>query len=536
MPKQDKRKLQKGYRAAAGGDSGTPGPNLDINPGDEVAMEVVQTNFGTGGDENGKPTVQAKESFVSETSHPEYESDNGLKNKSGTIRNVHMLIESDTASPMLSDVKETSAASTAKISEDVPLAIAYEKSSEILEDSSKTMKGNSKSMKTENKLVSEAEKSNILTEEEEEYDPETQDMVAKLRSAEEGTSVSHNLTYEIKTSGLQGVETGDSVAEPYEPSSFANEGISLIGNSGVGRESLFDIDSRHMIQDNATTNMTMMEWRTDEDSTAVPIQNIEAFSKQFRPRNSNEVTHTVDGTEKDLDSFLSTFDQNESQDGGGSQKNTFSVSLYSRGAQEDEPQAPLDISNNGMEPRYFVQGLSLPYYDNNPAGSGYIRPRREEMSHMCVVPCSPVNYIMQPYHYGYYGATTENSHATGVHLPHLQLPPLHLPHMQLPPVRFPDLHDSSSAFSSISVDGHGGHASANEIQQDHNYVVTSNAYASASQGAQNYGSASHSYAKDPLSHLEYSLATPQEYVQTSMVLKAPHPYIHSSIHPSIHHA
>jgi hypothetical protein len=527
MPMQDKMKLQKGPGGAAGGDPRTLVSNLDINPGDVVATEVVQTNSGTGGNENGKPNVQAKESVVSETSPDEDKSDNELKNETGTIRNVNMLIEYNMSSPMLSEDKKTSAANIAKPSEDVPLAIAYEKSGEILQDSSKAMNVNSKSMNTESKLLTEVEKEN---------NPESQYMIANLRSAEEGTSISHNLTSEIKTSGLQGVENEESVAITCKPNSFANEGISSVGNIGVGRESLSDIDSYQTIQNDGTTSMSVMEWRNDEVSTAVPIQNNEAYSNQFRPHKGSEVTDTVDNTEGEFDPLWSTLDQNESQDGDGPPKNTFSVSLYSRAAEEDEPQSPLDKSVKGMEPRYSVQGHGLPYYANNPAGSAYMRPRREDISHMCVVPCSPVNYIVEPYQYGYYGDTADHSHVTGVHLPPLQLPPLHLPHMQLPPVHFPDLHDSSTAFSSVSVDGHGGHPSANEIQQNHNYVVTSNAYASASPGAHNFGSTSHSYAKDPLSHLEYSLATPQEYVQTSLVLKAPHPYIHPSIHPSIHQA
>jgi hypothetical protein len=519
MPIEDKRKLQKGYGGAAGGDSRALVSNLDINPDD------------------GKPNLQAKESVVSETSRPdEDKSENELKNESGAIRNVNMLIECNMSSSMLSEDKKTSAANIAKTSEDVPLAIAYEKSGEILQGSSKAMNGNSKSMNTESKLLSEAGKSNILAEVEKENNPESQYMIAKLRSAEEGTPVSHDLTSEIKTSGLQGAKTEESVAITYKPNSFANKGISLVGNSGVGRESLSDIDSHQIIQNDVTTNMAVMEWRNDEVSTAVPIQNIEAYPNQLRSHTGSEVTDTMDDTEGGSDPLWSTLDQNESQDGDGSPMNTFSMSLHSRAAEKDEPQTPIDESINGMEPRYSVQGHGLPYYFNNPAGSAYMRPRREDISHMCVVPCSPVNYIVEPYQYGYYGATADHSHATGVHLPPLQLPPLHLPHMQLPPVHFPDLHDSSTAYSSVSVDGHGGHPSANEIEQNHNYVVTSNAYASASQGAHNFGSTSHSYAKDPLSHLEYSLATPQEYVQTSLVLKAPHPYIHPSIHPSIHHA
>jgi hypothetical protein len=384
--------------------------------------------------------------------------------------------------------------------------------------------------------VSEPEISSFIAEEKDisGTNPESQEMIVVLRGVEEDTALLHNLTSELNTLGPQGAETKDSVVEPYDSNLLVNEEPSLVGNNGVGREALSDNGSRQIIQNNVTKNMKVMEWRNyysekNEDSTGVPIHDTEAYSKHFRPHNSGEETDTVDNTEGELDTFWSTFDGNDPVDGDGSPKNTFSVSLYSRDVHEDNPQTSFDKFNNGMEPRNFVQGHDPSYYVSNPAGSTYMRPRREKISQMCVVPCWPVNYIVQPYHHGYYGAAADHNYETGV-----QLPPLHLPEMQLPPVKFPDLHDSSSAFSSVSFDGHGGHTSPSESAQGHNYVVTSNAYAGSSQGAQNYGSASHSYVKEPLSHLEYSLATPQNYVQTSLVLKPPRPYL--NMLPSIHHA
>jgi hypothetical protein len=538
-PKQHRRKLQKGDGAAAAGDSKTPGTDLDVNQDEEVATEIAQTQSENGGDENGSPTAQAEKSIANRLDKDE--SDSVLKNESGIsesgpIQNVNMLTEPIMSSSILSEGKETSAVNTAKKSKDVPLVIAYKKSDEILEDSSKAMDVDSKNMNSESNLVSEPEKSSIIAEDEgvSETNPESQKMVVKLGRVEEGTAVLHNLTSEINKLGSQGAETEDSVVESYESNSLANEESSLVGSNGVGSESLSDIDSRQTIENNVTQNTTVMESRNydsenNEEFTAVPIDNIEAYSKQFRPHSSNEETDTVDNTEGELDTFWSTLDQNDSEDGDGSPEDTYSVSLYTRDAQEDNPQTSFDKFNNGMERRYFVQGHDPSYYVNNPAASAYMRTRRDELSHMCVVPCSPMNYIVPPYHYGYYGAAADHSYATGV-----QLPPLHLPQIQLPPVQFPDLHDSSSAFSSLSFDGHGGHASASENAQGQNYVLTSNAYAGTSQGSQDYGSASLSYVKEPLSHLEYSLTTPHKYVQTSLVLKPPHPY--KSMHPSIHGA
>jgi hypothetical protein len=524
MPKQHRRKLQKGGgAAAAAGNSKTPGTDLDLNPDDEVATEIMQTQSANGGNENGNPNAQTEKSTAN---RPEQdESKSVLKNESGifesdAIQDVNMLTVPIMSSSMLSEDKETSAMNTAKESKDVPLVIAYEDSGDILEDSFKAMNVNPES--------------NIVYEPEEdvwETNPESPYMVVELRRVEEDTALLHNLTSEMNTLGPQGVETEDSVAEPYDSNSFANEEPSLVGNNGVEREPLSDNDSRQLIQNSITQNMTAMEWRNydsekNEDSTALPIYNIEAYSKQLRPHSGDEKTETVDNTEGESDTFWSTYDQNDSEDGDGSPKNTFSVSLYSRDAHEDNPQTSF-----GMEPRYFVQGHDPSYYVRNPAGSAYMKPRREEISQMCVVPCSPVNYIMQPYHNGYYGAAPDQSYAIGVQLPHL-----HLPQIQLPPLKFPDLHDlhdSSSALSSVSFDGHGGHAGASENAQGHNYVATSNAYAGTSHGAHDYGSASYSFVKEPLSHLAYSLATPHQHVQTSMVLKPPHPY--NIMQPSIHH-
>jgi hypothetical protein len=513
MSKQHRIKLQKGDGEAAAGDARTPESDFDINQDNVVATEIVQSNFGTGGGKEGNPKAQAEKSVVSETEvGPDKDkSDSGLKNESGIfesgpIQNVNMLIEPNMSSPILSKDKETSAVNTEERSKDVPVIIAYEKSGEILEDSSKSMEADSKNMNSESNIVSEPGKSSIVAEERDvpETNPEFQKMFVKIRGVEESPAASHNLTSEINTLGPQRFENEDSFAEPYKSNSFDNEEPSLVGNK-------------------------------NEDPIAVPIHNIEAYSKQFRPHNINEVTDTGVNTEGELDSFWSTFDQNDSEDGDGSPKNSFSVSLYSRDSQEDKTQTSLDKFNNGMEPRYVAHSQDSSYYVNNPAGSAYMRPRRDETSHMCVVPCSPMNYIVQPYHYGYYGAAADQGYSIGV-----QLPPVHLPQIQLPPVQFPDIFDSSSAFSSVSTDGHGGDASANENAQGHNYIVTSNSYAGASKGPQDYGGASHSYVKEPLSHMEYSLTTPQKYVQTSLVLKAPHPYKnmqpHKNMQPYIHHA
>ncbi|PNF24928.1 hypothetical protein B7P43_G10174 [Cryptotermes secundus] len=330
----------------------------------------------------------------------------------------------------------------------------------------------------------------------------------------------------------QGVETKESVVEPYDSNSFANEEPFSVGNNGVGREPLSDNDGRQVIQNNVTQNTSVREWRNydwekNEQSIAVPILTIiEGFSKQLRPHNSDEETDTADNTGSESDNFWSPYNRNDPEDDDGSPKNTFSVSLYSRDAHEDNPQASLYKLNNGMDTRYFAHGHDPSYYVGNPAGSAYMRLRREDTSQLCVVPCSPVNYIVQPYHYGYYDAASDHSYATGVQLPHL-----HLPQLQLPPVKFPDLHDISSPHPSVSFDGHGSHGSSSENAQGHNYVVTSNAHAGASQGGHHYGGVSYSHVKDPSSHMAYSLDTPLKYVQTSMVLKPPHPY--KKIFPSM---
>lgn len=522
MPKQHRTKPQKGDGPAAAGDSKTSGTDLEPNQDDEVATEIMQTESGNGGNENGIPKAQAEKSTANRPDKEE--SDSVLKNESGIvesdpIQNVNILTEPIASSPTLGEDKETSAMSTAEVSKDVPSVIVYENSGDVLEDSPRAM-----NMNSESNLVSETEKSSIITEEEDvsETNSESQKMMVKLRRAGEDTALLHNLTSEMNTFSPQGGETEDSDLEPYDSNSFANEEPSLVGNNGVKREPL---------SDNVTQNTSVREWRNydsekNEDSIAVPILNIiEAYSKQLRPHNSDEEISTIDNTGGELDNFWPTYDHNDSEYEDGPPKNTFSVSLYSRDAHEDNPQVSLDKLNNGMEPRYYVHGHDPSYYVSNPAGSAYMRPRREDIPQMCVVPCSPVNYIMQPYHYGYYDAASDHSYATGVQLPHLHLHPA-----QLPPVKFPDLHEISSTYPSVSFDGHGGHASGSENPQGHNYVVTSNAHGGASEGA-HYGGASYSHVKDPLSHMAYSLTTPLKYIQTSMILKPPHPY--KKIFPSI---
>jgi hypothetical protein len=568
MTKQDRKKLQRGHAAADGGDSETPGSSLDTNEGDELAAEVVWTNSGTRGYENDNPNAEAKESFVSEARDlpDEAESGRGPENdepsvfESGAIRNINRLTEPNMSSPVLSEDKENSTSDAEKISKNIPLSIAHEYSGKIPESTSKTMNDNSKTMNTGSKLVYKTGEPSTIAEEGDDpgNNPEFQDMNIRLRVFEEGKAMPHNLTSESGTSASQGDETEISVVEPYESNSFANGVPVVIGNSGVARESLSDINSQLMTHKNVIKDTTGLEWRNGEYSTAALLHNINANAKQITPYDSNELTELGDGTAGEIDPFWSTLDQNESAEEDGSPRNTFSVSLYSRAASEDDTQTSLDKSINVMEPRHYHRGHGVPYYVNTPAASAYVRPRWDEMPPICVVPCSPVDYIVDPYRYGYYGAPADHSYATGVHVPPvhvspvhvppvhvtplhipplnvppLQVPPLHVPHVNLPPKRFPDLQDSSSAFSSTSVDGHEDHASTSESGHDHNYVVTSNAYAGTSEGSQNYGSASHSYVKGPLSHLEYSLATPQEYVQTSLVLKAPHPYQH--VHPSFHH-
>jgi hypothetical protein len=434
MSKQHRKKLQKGDGAAAAGDSTTPGTDLDLNQDDEVATEIMQTQSVNGGNENGNPKAQAEKSIANRPDKDESDSvlqtESGMF-ESGPIQNVNMLTGPIMSSPILSEDKESSAWNTANKYKDIPLFMANENWGDILDDSSKAM-----NMDSKNNFVSEPEESSIIAEEEDvsETNPESQKMIVELRGVEEDTSILHNLTSEINTLGPQGAETKDSVVEPYDSNSFVREESSLAGRNGVGGESLSDNDSPQVIQNNVTKSMRVMEWRNydsekNEDSTAVPIQNMKAYSKQFRPHNRDEETDTVDNTENELETFWTTLDQNDSEDGDGSPKNTFSVSLYSRDADEANHQTSFDKFNKGMEPRYFVQGHDPSHYVGNPAGSAYMRPRREQISQICVVPCSPVNYIVQPYRYGNYGAAADHSYTTD-----LQLPPLHLPEMQLPPV------------------------------------------------------------------------------------------------------
>jgi hypothetical protein len=413
---------------------------------------------------------------------------------------------------------------------------------------------NSDDYSSENNLMPEVGKSSVIREMGD--NPETgseiqssmsQKMFDMHRGYEEGFAVSHNPSSENKALSRREVATQDTGAGPYNSDSFTNKEQSSMTESDEDASekisSSSDTDKRQITQDTGLGNYVVIK---DEDPTSIPMHKTE-YSR-------------------------SKFDQNDSQDNyddGSSKPETSSQT-----DQEHQPQTSFDNSNNGMMARYFIESEAPLYYVNSPSGSAYLKSRSNELSHMCVVPCSPMNYNAQPYAYGGiahdpYGAGYATdaqlppaqfplahlppaqlppAHLPPVQLPPAQLPPVHLPPAQFHPAQFPQMHGGSSAFSGVSI---GGHGSSNHEAHGHDYAVTTNAYGGSSHGAHMYGGASHSYVKEPVNHLEYSLATPQKYLHTSLILKAPQqpaaalydvgaphmlPVPFRYMHPHIHHA
>ncbi|KDR11307.1 hypothetical protein L798_14950 [Zootermopsis nevadensis] len=206
--------------------------------------------------------------------------------------------------------------------------------------------------------------------------------------------------------------------------------------------------------------------------------------------------HADDNTEADSGLPRSRLDQNNSQgtDGEESTKYAFPDSLFS---QEDGPQASFDNFDKAVETRHAIAGQAPSYLSQSPPAAANLRSEWNKMSELCVVPCSPMNYQIQPYAYGPYGFGLGQSYAASGQAPH----------QQLPPFQFPEAH--SGAQGSANVYG----------------------------GAHTYGSILHPYVQEPTNHLEYGLDIPQRLLHTPLLMKAPqqplgvpvpyaHPYLH----------
>jgi hypothetical protein len=305
--------------------------------------------------------------------------------------------------------------------------------------------------------------------------------------------------------------------EHYGSNSFSNEELSSMNDSGKP-ESLSEVGKRQIIQHNFRENMTVRNHvlNKNEDTTV---------AEPPRPHiDDDDRFHTVDNTEADLGFSRSRLDQNNSQgnDGDGSTKYAFSDFLLH---QEDGPQTSFD---NGVEQRHVIGDQAPSYYAHSPPAAAHVNSGWNEMSQLCVVPCSPMNYHIHPYAYGSYGSSgLGQSYATVGQVPHAQLPP----------VQFPEIHGTSSVAHGIQVGSAGAYG-----------------------GPHSYGGVSLPYVQEPTNHhleyslpmnhrleyslptnhhLEYSLDTPLRYVHTSLLMKAPQPPLAVPApytHPYIHHA
>lgn len=288
----------------------------------------------------------------------------------------------------------------------------------------------------------------------------------KFRRSEENNSL-----------GLRGQHHGSN--------SFSNDDLSSVSESDK-TESLHVVGERQIIQ-HVTENMTDDAWRNDVLKNEDDVSEAEQFGSHT---DDNDQFNTVDNTEANFWFSRSRFDHANSQgnDGDGSTKYAFTDSVPS---QENEPHILLYNFNNGVEPRYVISDHAPSYYVQNPPAAAHIKSGWNGVSQLCAVPCSPMNYQIQPYASGSYGSGLGQIYATVGQVPHVELPP----------VQFPEIRNGNpSGVYGVQVGS-----------------------AAAYGGTTSYGGASHAYVEEPMNHLEYSLDTPQKYVHTSLLMKAPQP-------------
>jgi len=393
--------------------------------------------------------------------------------------------------PILSMSKGTSVGNTMEPSKDPSSVIDIKKSEQINEDPLEVMTVDSEMKNLENNAVSKPLKSGVDTEgiDIPLPDDESQRML-KIRGVE-GVAALHGLFSENKMSGLGGVENEDPLAEVY-----GSKLHSTVGNRGFDTGSLSDVDYRQAIEDNVTRPMTDMRWN---NYNTLPSHNIEAYFRQFRPYINSQISESL------------------------------------RNSPEQAAPMSLESFHGGIQPRYVAQDQPTVYYAYNAGEVENLKDTWNSRSQMCMVPCWRTSYVVQPYAYGLYVAGSDPNYVTGVQVPQVTLPTAYLP-----PLQFPDTQSGAAAVSGDETDEHGAHTNADQNAPIKNYAVTGNAYGGSSKGSHSYAGVSHSYVKEPLRHLEYSLTTPQKVLHTSLILKAPllpavpplHP--HQYAHPYIH--
>jgi hypothetical protein len=492
------KSLQKGGGASVIGDSRKRRSEFGLNEDSEGVAEVMKNTSRSEDAGDSKAKVLSEKSSVSETEvRPDQpEGDSALKTELSILetpsdQSAKEVTELNVPNSMLSMKNDSSVGNTAELPKDPPSILDYKKSDKIHEDPSKLMTADSEMKSLENNSMSKAWKSSVDTEgiDIPEIDDDSQRML-KIRGVE-GIAASDNLISENNMSGLQGVESEDPLAEVY-----GHNLHSTVGNMGFEAGLLSDINNHQGIEDNVTKHMTDMQWNNynlnkNDNYATMPSHNTEALFKQFRSYINSQI----------------------------------SESLHK--SQEQKSPMSLENFNNVVEPRYVTQDQPSYYYTQNADDVENLKDTWNGHTQMCVVPCWRGNYVVQPYPYGLYVPGSDQNYVTGVHVPQVTLPQAYLP-----PMQFPDVHSGATAFSSVSIGGHEDHANANQNAHNQNYAVTGNAYGGSSQGSHIYGGSSHSYVKEPLKHLEYSVTTPQKVLHTSLILKAPLlPAVHP-LHPN----
>jgi hypothetical protein len=494
------KKLQKGGGASVIEDSRKSRSEFGVNQDSEVASEVMMNTSEneSAGDSQTKASSEKSSASETEFRRDRPEGDKGLFNtEPNTLeaqldKSDKMLTELTTQNSSLSIKKETSVVNTAELSKNPPSVLDNKESVKIHEDPSKIMTADSEVKNLENNAMSKLLKSSVIAAG---IDiPQTDDESQKMLKIREvgGTAESHNFISEKSMSGLQEVENDDPLAGIY--------GSNLQSTKGTS------IDNGQAVEDNITKHKTGMEWNNynfnkNENPSTVSSNTFEAIFKQFRPFIDNQISES-------LQSF-----------------------------QEERAQTSLENFNSLVEPRYVSQVEPSSYYVQNAADAEYLKDAWNSRNQMCVVPCWRSNYVVQPYAYGLYVPRPVQNYVAGV-----QVPQVTLPSAYLPPMQFPDIQSGATAFSSVSLNGHGDQSKGHQNTQNQNYAVTSNAYGGSSLGSHSYAGASHAYVKEPLKHLQYSLTTPQKALHTSLIVKAPllsgihtlHP--HQYVQPQMHHA
>lgn len=295
--------------------------------------------------------------------------------------------------------------------------------------------------------------------------------------------------------------TADSRGQHYGTDSLSDEELSSRSETG-DTESMSEVGKRQIIQHNFTENVADTVWR----NRVLNKNGGTAVAEALRPHiDDDNRFHTAGNTKADSGFSMSRDDQNNSEGSDGDRSTTYALS-DSLLLQEEGPHTSFDSFHSGMAPRQVTGGHAPSYYAHGPPATGHLGPGWNDMSQLCAVPCSPMNYHMHPYAYGAYGPVPAQSYATVGHVTHAQLPP----------VQFPEIHGTSSAVHGIQVGS-----------------------AKAYGGLQSYGSAGHAYVQEPMNHLEYSFDTPQKYLHTSILMKAPQPLVDVPayyIHPHLYHA